>query len=341
MIKKRFMITLLAVILLFTSISFSVQAVPSNSSMSTATYLSSQIGDEFTISGLSAGQSQWFYINATAGQWLYAAIYSLPSTCDWDLRIYNSSGTEIANSKRGKGIADYKGITAPSSGYYYFEVRAFAVDSTYSSCKFKIVCSGGTNYSAATTNYDRIDAKDYMILYWQTPNTPTYPDFSTFEEIPEIGDCANFASQILRYGGMSMITGNRDSPSSWFISANFNASPEEYSATWAGAHQFTTHWGTNSLGSGTMRAYECKYYLGQDLLENFSTITANLKVGDIIQHTNDAYTGRTHVQTVYNVTSNDIIVAEHTPNSRTNSLKLYAQQNPTKMIVIIRVKDGN
>ena len=79
----------------------------------------------------------------------------------------------------------------------------------------------------------------------------------------------------------------------------------------------------------------------QDLLENFSTITANLKVGDIIQHTTNAYTSRTHVQTVYNVTSNDIIVAEHTPNSRTNSLKDYAQQNPTKMIVIIRIKNGD
>lgn len=339
MIYKRFMLTLLVAALLLSSFGISAQAAPANSTMATATYLNSTIGDELTISGLTTGQSQWYYINATAGQWLYAAIYNLPSSCDWDLRIYNSAGTEIANSKRGKGIADYKGITAPGSGYYYFEVRAFAIDGTWSTCNFKIVRSGGINYSASTGNYDRTDAKDYMIMYWDTPNQ-TYPDFSSFTNISGTGDCANFASQILRYSGMSMITGNRDLPSSWFISANYGGSTDDYSATWAGAQQFTTHWGTNSLGSGTMRAYECKYYLGQDLAENFSTITANLKVGDIIQHTSNAYTGRTHVQTVYSITSDDIIVAEHTPNSRSGSLKEYALQNPTKMIVIIRVKNG-
>ena len=344
MIYKRFMLTLLVAALLLSSFGISAQAVPANSTMATATYLNSTIGDELTISGLTTGQSQWYYISASSGQWIYATLYNLTGSGDWDLNIYNSSGTRIYRSAFGGTTIEHVDFNAPNSGYLYIEIYAYSVASTSSTCKFKVVRSGGTNYSSTTSNYSRVLAKSYMDSYTTSPNQ-NYPDFGSpdYEEISGIGDCANFVSQVLHHGGMAMQgdASNRGANSSWFITTPFVATLDYYSATWAGAQQFTLHWGTNSLGTGERRAYECRYYLGQDLYANFASITSNLKVGDIIQFTSNAYSTRTHVALVYAINGDDIYLAEHSPYQTTRSLKTYAQQNLTQMIVIIRVKNGS
>ncbi len=332
--KKRALVFLLAVLLLVSSMPIGSNAVASNTSFSTATTLTSQIGDQLYIDGLTSGQSQWYRVYATAGQWLYGAIYGIGSGHDWDLGLYDSANTQLTRSARYGQTIEYIGYTVPTSGYYYFKVNAYSISSTSSYCYFKAVLSSGTGSSSLNSNFDRDDAWYYLNTYLDTSN-PVYPYWPN-------GDCANFVSQALKYSGMAMRTGDRDDITSWFANTGLTYwSNSDYSATWAGANSFTNHWGTNSMGQGVARAYECKYYIGQDIVENFSTIKNSLKVGDVVQWTWNSVTERYHTLAVYEITSDDVRLAAHTSVTNPTSLLQSAAAMDDQMIVIIRIKSGN
>lgn len=333
--KTRTLLFLAALCLMISTFPLAAHAAPANTSFSTATQLTSSIGDEVTVTGISSGQNQWFYVNATAGQWLYAAVYNFHSAENWNLALYSASNSAIAYSWELDQSVEYIGYTVPTTGRYYFKINADYVGSTSSSCTLKVLLSNGTSGTAATNSgYSRTNAQNYLSQYWQTPNS-AYPTFSQ--------DCANFVSQALKAGGMTMLgnSSSRDAASSWFLTLPFVQSTTHYSATWTGANPFTTHWGTNSMGSGYQRAYECKYYIGQDLSDHFSSITSSLKVGDIVQFTQMSNTARSHTLMVYSKNDGDVQLAAHTFNTKSRSLFEEADNAPTKIFVLIRVKSGS
>ena len=85
--------------------------------------------------------------------------------------------------------------------------------------------------------YNRINAQSYIGMYTTSPNSAyhyfTYPD--------EGGDCTNFASQVVRAGGMSM-TAAVDNPgdSSWYYYGS--SWGRGRSSSWTSATKFRTYW---------------------------------------------------------------------------------------------------
>ncbi len=361
---KRIFTFVLAIVLLVTAVPVStvpVSATPAeemleplaetanraeNRSFSTAEPMEgNRVGDEYVIDGLYDNESQWFRVYAEAGDWLYAAIYGIYASEDWDLGLYNSSNSQITYSARYGSLEEYIGYTVPYSDYYYFKVQGFTIEGRESGSKFKVVISGGTQGSASTNSgFNRPQTWSYLCAYYNTFN-PDYPEFAG-----DGGDCANFVSQALVAGGMTMRgnANNRGEPEAWFMDTGLPGggtgmgswTTDNYSATWTNANSFTTHWGTNSYGSGYERAYECKYYTGRDVLENFSELQNTLKVGDVIQLTRDPDTERYHTLMVYDVTGDDILLACHSIASCDRSLKEQAELSPGSMITVIRIKNG-
>jgi hypothetical protein len=113
-----------------------------------------------------------------------------------------------------------------------------------------------------------------------------------------------------------------------------------YSGTWSAANSFTAHWGTRSIGTGYKRAYQCRYYLGKDIADNFSTFASSIQVGDVIQLTNAADTARSHTLIVSSKTNTNVLMASHTSAQLNRSLLTDVQGNPNMMFAVIRIKSG-
>jgi len=126
--------------------------------------------------------------------------------------------------------------------------------------------------------------------------------------------------------------------SAWFCNTTSNTDLTKCAITWRDANSFTTHWGTNSAGTGNQRAYECKYFIGKDISNNFNIIEGNLHIGDVVQYTFNTNTNRSHTLIVYDITTTDVILACHTSDSKTISLKTKADNNTNQMFVFARIK---
>lgn len=79
----------------------------------------------------------------------------------------------------------------------------------------------------------------------------------------------------------------------------------------------------------------------EDLSDHFSSITSSLKVGDIVQFTQMSNTARSHTLMVYSKENGDFQLAAHTFNTKSRSLFEEADNAPTKIFVLIRVKSGS
>lgn len=134
------------------------------------------------------------------------------------------------------------------------------------------------------SNYNRLTAWSYLNNYYsfQAPyegsgsgtSSGTYYNFYNDD-----GDCTNFASQVLKAGGMSYLGSNRNYSSSWF----YNGTYPNYSCTWTSANWFRKHWGNvNNVGSN--RAYSYQVYTVSQALSNWNTIYYDMWEGDVIQH---------------------------------------------------------
>ena len=103
-------------------------------------------------------------------------------------------------------------------GYTTDHFLAFAVSSTTSSCKFKVVLSNGASGTSSTNNtYSRTTAKTYMTNHYATGTfNANYPDFTGSG-----GDCTNFASQVVKAGGTGHLGNfsNRDAITPWFCTS--------------------------------------------------------------------------------------------------------------------------
>ncbi len=350
---RRAVAVLLTAVLVFTAFPFSGYAA----SFPSATHIANgNVGDQVLVSYVSNGQSKWYKVTASAGQWIYCALYNMVGG-NWDLKLYrpDNSNTPVAVSTKTGDSIEYIGYTAPINGDYYFEVRGTAITGTGAYCYFKPVLAGGVQGTSSTNSgYSRYEAKDYIESYWNARNT-LYPNFNHSDYG---GDCANYTSQVLYWGGLAKLgSSDRMNSAHWYMDTGLGETwswtHDNYSVTWAQANSFSRHWGTDSTGNGYRRGYECKYYIGQDIVDNFDTLMSTLKTGDIVQWTSNDYTTRTHNLVVYernNENGFDIILSAHSddagdePNpvdgTKSVSLKAWAAANTDKMIAITRIRSG-
>lgn len=154
--------------------------------------------------------------------------------------------------------------------------------------------------------YDRYNAYYYANTYWEDPNDPIYYDFTDIG-----GDCTNFASQVIRAGGMG-ITGYPypGNYNSWYY---YDVNTRSYS--WTDAHWFRYYWG-NVNNQGNNAAYSYKIFTKTTALNNFNDeFYMPLYQGDVIQYADsNGLTG--HTQIIYNYDEyGTMYIAQHTANA--------------------------
>lgn len=189
---------------------------------------------------------------------------------------------------------------------------------------FAITVVSYADFSGNTTDYtfDRSKAKEYMEKYWNNYNIKDYADFTAYG-----GDCTNFASQVLRAGGVSF-TSRTTNPTYnhwYYYGPNWGY---DRTATWTGATEFRQHFG-DIKGTGKKRAVSMYTFTVSEALENFDFIWLRVSEGDIISHGHDLNSSY-HTQIVYDYTigarPRDIKVAQHTANYLDRSLREYLEQ---------------
>ena len=219
------------------------------------------------------------------------------------------------------------------------------------SCAPLVVNAG--NYTSSDPNknssFNRSNAEYYAETYgplFQTPYEGTGSGTSGtyagkyYNFYNDGGDCTNFASQVLKYGGMGMTGTNRDSISSWFYRGTY----PNYSCTWTDAHWFRKYWG-NVNGTGTNKAYSYKVYTVSQALNNWSTIYMDLYEGDIVQHA-DSNGNTTHSQVIHGYSSNyTLYYAQHSVSSsgfyKNGNLKDYLLGKPSNnYFFTYQIKNG-
>lgn len=146
-------------------------------------------------------------------------------------------------------------------------------------------------------NYNRAAARSYALTHYATGTyNSNYHDYNG-----EGGDCTNFASQVLKAGGMEEIgiIGYLDY-ANWYY--NFKL-PTQVSNSWINAQVLKKHWGHDINGVGKNRAYKFKRATINDFLNNPTSTVSLLSTasgGDIFQLTdlnNDSW--HTMVVTAY------------------------------------------
>lgn len=146
-------------------------------------------------------------------------------------------------------------------------------------------------------NYNRSRALDYALTYFADYN-PEYPDWNSSG-----GDCANFASQCLHYGGIPMVgsKGNTNNESMWYSYGN-TQNLKNVSATWILANSFKNYWMQKS-----------RYYYRY---ENYESAYNVAKVGDIIQLiTSNKVARHTYIVVGKDSNTKDLILACHSANT--------------------------
>jgi hypothetical protein len=204
-----------------------------------------------------------------------------------------------------------------------------------------------TNSSSTNSSYNRAAAKSYIESYVTTPNT-SYAWFGN-----DGGDCTNFASQVLRAGGMSF-TSTSSSPTynHWYY---YNSTwGTGRTSTWTDAHYFRQHWGQVN-GVGKARAYEMKIYTAGDLADNNSiwqSLYSSVKSGDIIQFVNYSNGNTYHSQIVHRTSTEEaygkVSTAQHSTGDRDNNasnkyvnLRNYCQGlSANTWVCAIRIKQN-
>lgn len=168
------------------------------------------------------------------------------------------------------------------------------------------------------TEYNRTNAQSYIGMYTTSPNSAyhyfTYP--------AEGGDCTNFASQVVRAGGMSM-TAAVDNPgdSSWYYYGS--SWGRGRSSSWTSATKFRTYW-ADVNGVGEKNAYQFRVYLALDFNDDdtWYDIWSYLEPGDIVQYvrTNDwaTYHSQAVHRTSYENEEYKVSMGQHTSDSWKN-----------------------
>ncbi|WP_028594740.1 amidase domain-containing protein [Paenibacillus assamensis] len=198
-----------------------------------------------------------------------------------------------------------------------------------------------TPQAASNSQYDRTVAKQYITNYWNTYNTPKYPNLNNMG-----GDCANFVSQVLHAGGLAM-----DTTGGWYI--NSKQSPPTYPSP-SNVTQFNHSWGTadpspwisakqfNNRYSGGYSASVDLGFTGQGVIDNIGHFHQKLWTGDVVQLLQkklwwyEAY----HTMVVYTYDSSDVYLAAHSSSTNNTSLKSLAARSTDKKFDFFYIKNG-
>ncbi len=142
--------------------------------------------------------------------------------------------------------------------------------------------------------YDRRKAIEYAFNWWNKRN----PRFYNFDKIG--GDCTNFISQCLLYGGIEM----NYKTNGWFYNSLSSRAP-----AWSGVEEFYSFLITNMSNYG-VKGRDCSIQ--------------ELEVGDLIQM--DQGRGRFHHNLIVTSVSNprDILIACHTADAFNKRLSEYS-----------------
>ena len=112
--------------------------VESNNSRSTANVVATS---GTTVIGYisSSTDTDYFKVSVPSGHTL-AAVLTPPSTSDFDLYIYNSSGVQVASSILGTGAVDSASVvnTSGAAKIYYVRVKYYAGASTVNPYTLKL-----------------------------------------------------------------------------------------------------------------------------------------------------------------------------------------------------------
>ena len=206
-----------------------------------------------------------------------------------EMSIYNICAYDLNNTEKNKEKIKKVVSTSSVSKSENFKLE-------------EILASGSNSYNAlASSTYNGSAAASYA-QQWALSRNPNFFNFETLG-----GDCTNFTSQCLYYGGIPMHTGTSMSNNNWFYQSSSNRS-----STWTVANNFK-----NYLTSSSSRI---SYYNGY-----FS----NVRVGDLIQLV-DANGKATHSLIVTGVVINDVtkgrsdvLISCHTQDRKNYSLKNY------------------
>ena len=148
--------------------------------------------------------------------------------------------------------------------------------------------------------YDRAKAISYALIWWNSRN----PLFYDFENIG--GDCTNFVSQCLLYGGLKMHYNE------WFFRNINHRSP-----SWSGVNEFCNFLLTNQVDTSPI-----------GVLSSISQVTE----GDIVQltlgghstfHHSMLITKINHEKEPSNRTFDDIFITCHTVDAKNVMLSAY------------------
>lgn len=159
---------------------------------------------------------------------------------------------------------------------------------------------------AAASAYDPDEAIWYAYEYAYSYNSD-FPDYSGW-----FGDCANFVSQCLNYGGYDMtdVDGNVDNYyDNWFCYTNSDTDVSEVASTWRGATTFPLYWSEH--------AYTYRRFYPTD--DSFDDVYNFAWYGDAVTLYNSnarAY----HTMIVVDDTGDDLLLAGHTYDTDNRSL---------------------
>lgn len=185
------------------------------------------------------------------------------------------------------------------------------------------------NTTTTNSGYNRTNA-----AAWAIKNAEGYvdasPDYTTFGGIG--GDCTNFVSRVLKYGGglgFHGTTGSNVASKDWYYygslipgdgsSGTTTDKTKMRTSSWTGAHQFREHWGAlvNSscvITSGGKFAYEYKRYKIDDAITHFDELYNDLWKGDLIQYSDSSdWTG--HSQVIDSYSNGNLYVSQHSDSS--------------------------
>ena len=149
--------------------------------------------------------------------------------------------------------------------------------------------------------YDRQKAIEYAYKWWNARN----PNFYNFDELG--GDCTNFVSQCLYYGGIKM----NYMQYGWFYKTLNNRSP-----SWAGVNEFFDFSTTNKFNLG-VRCKICNI----DEVEVGDVLQMQMFDENVFHHTALI----TKIDNLNNI--KNVFITCHTYNAKDKSISLYNYKN--------------
>jgi hypothetical protein len=194
---------------------------------------------------------------------------------------------------------------------------------TASTMTLPAAASSVTSGSNSFSYFNRGNALDYINSWWNNRNS-AYKDFGD-------RDCANFASQVLVAGGISMNSSWHNWPDDsilkifdpWDVTATFNNN-------------------VSFKGYFSPKVYQVEVVSGKDMLANFQHYYDILWHGDIIQVCDDTTSNNPfHAFEVSGFSGGDqVLMSAHSDNWQQKLLRDTCNVQGDKMIIIYRIKNG-